>query len=320
MNQENEARVKMSVVVCTHNPHEERLGRVMESLREQTLGRGEWELLLIDNASKERLSGRVDLSWHPAGRHIVEEELGLTPARLRGIAESRGELLVWVDDDNVLNRNYLEEAWRVGERHPRLGVWGGNLTGEFEGGLPEWAGPYLGYLAVRGVERAKWHNEYDATTAPPGAGMAVRREVAEEYAARVKGSPVRRQLGRRGNSLASCEDTDVAFTGVDMGYGSGVFPELGLVHLIPAGRLTEEYLLRLVEGIWCSLTLLKLVRGLETVPAAGGLGGKLRGVVGRVKRRVFWGRRERLFKEAELKGRRSGVALYEGLRGAEAGG
>ena len=118
MNQENEARVKMSVVVCTHNPHEERLGRVMESLREQTLGRGEWELLLIDNASKERLSGRVDLSWHPAGRHIVEEELGLTPARLRGIAESRGELLVWVDDDNVLNRIYLEEAWRVGERHP----------------------------------------------------------------------------------------------------------------------------------------------------------------------------------------------------------
>ena len=38
------------------------------------------------------------------------ERLGLTPARLRGIRESRGELLVFVDDDNVLERDYLEVA------------------------------------------------------------------------------------------------------------------------------------------------------------------------------------------------------------------
>ena len=63
MNQEKEAELKMSVVVCTHNPHVGRFGRVLESLREQTLGRGEWELLLVDNSSKERLSGRVDLRF-----------------------------------------------------------------------------------------------------------------------------------------------------------------------------------------------------------------------------------------------------------------
>ena len=250
----------------------------------------------------------------------MEEELGLTPARLRGIEESRGELLVWVDDDNVLNADYLEEAWRIGERHGMVGVWGGSLTGEFEGELPEWVGPYLGYVAVGVVERARWHNDYDAARVPPGAGMVVRREVAEEYAARVRGEPMRRQLGRRGISLASCEDTDLSFTAVDMGYGTGVFPELGLVHLIPAGRLTEGYLLRIVEAVWCSLTLLRLVRGMDPVPAAGGWSVKLRGVMGRVKRRLRWERRRRLFKEAEMRGWRRGVELYKALRGGEAGG
>jgi glycosyltransferase involved in cell wall biosynthesis len=312
-------KLKISVVMCAHNPHQGRLERVMAALREQTLGKEEWELLLVDNASADPLSGRVDMSWHPRGRHILEEELGLTPARMRGIGESRGELVVWVDDDNVLDRDYLEVAWRVGERYPMLGVWGGNLIGEFEGGMPEWAGPYVGYLAVRGVERAMWDNRYDATTAPFGAGMVVRRAVAEEYAVRVKASPSRRQMDRRGNSLASCGDIDLAFTGVDMGYGSGVFPELGLRHLIPAGRLTESYLLRLVEEIWSSLTLLTLVRGLEKVPARGGLAVRIGGVLGGLKRRLLWDRRHRVFKEAEMKGRRRGVLVYEELRRAQAG-
>ena len=312
-------KLKISVVMCAHNPHQGRLERVMAALREQTLGKEEWELLLVDNASADPLSGRVDLGWHPRGRHILEEELGLTPARMRGIGESLGELVVWVDDDNVLDRDYLEVAWRVGERYPMLGVWGGNLIGEFEGGMPEWAGPYVGYLAVRGVERAEWDNRYDASTAPFGAGMVVRREVAEEYAARVKESPSRRQMDRRGSSLASCGDIDLAFTGVDMGYGCGVFPELGLLHLIPAGRLAESYLLRLVEEIWCSLTMLTLVRGLEKVPARAGLAVRIGGVLGGLKRRLLWDRRHRLFKEAEMRGRRRGVLVYEELRRSQVG-
>ena len=307
-----EAEVRMSVVVCTHNPDEDRLRRVLEALREQTLGKEEWELLVVDNASEERLSGRWDLGWHPRGRHVREDELGLTPARLRGIRETSGALLVWVDDDNVLDRDYLEVAVRLGAQHPSLGMWGGSLRGEFEVCVPEWARPYLVYLAVREVERARWGMNHDCGVLPPGAGLVVRREVAETYAAAVREMPLRRMLDRRGSELTSCGDTDMVLTGMDIGYWSGVFPSLGLTHVIPAGRLEEGYLLRMVEESSYSFMLLKLVKGLECPEAREGLVRRVRGWMGRVRRRCFWGRHERWFRDAAVRGRRRAVRVFSG--------
>ncbi len=309
-----EAKVRMSVVVCTHNPDEVRLRRVLEALREQTLGKEEWELLLVDNASAERLSGRWDLGWHPHGRHVREEEIGLTSARLRGIRETSGELVVWVDDDNVLDRDYLEVAERLGAQHPSLGMWGGSLRGEFEAIVPEWARPYLVYLAVREVKRARWGMNHDCGVLPPGAGLVVRREVAAMYAATVKESPVRRMLDRRGSSLASCGDTDMVLTGMDIGYWSAVFPMLGMTHLIPAGRLEEGYLLRMVEESGYSFMLLKLVKGLECLGTREGLARRVRGWMGRVWRWwSCWGR-ERRFKEAAMRGRRRAMRDFCGAK------
>ena len=88
----------VSVILCTHNPRADYLSRVLASLRGRTLPAEQWELLLIDNASEQPLAEIRDISWHPRGRHI--SELGLTLARLRGIQESDGGLLVFVDDDN----------------------------------------------------------------------------------------------------------------------------------------------------------------------------------------------------------------------------
>ena len=92
----------IAVIICTHNPRPDYLTRVLDALKAQTLPKEEWELLLVDNASTERLAETWELSWHPRARQIREDELGLTPARLRGIRESGGDCLVFVDDDNVL--------------------------------------------------------------------------------------------------------------------------------------------------------------------------------------------------------------------------
>src|SRR6201981_2975422 len=81
-----------SVILCTHNPRLEYLGLVLPSLRGQRLPVKEWELLLIDNASKQPLAQTVDISWHSRGRNIRENELGLTVARMPGIREAGGGL------------------------------------------------------------------------------------------------------------------------------------------------------------------------------------------------------------------------------------
>jgi hypothetical protein len=252
----------LSVILCTHNPREDYLRRVLAALREQTLPKEQWELLLIDNASGVPLAGRWDLAWHPRARHIREAELGLTPARLRGIRESVGDLLVFVDDDNVLAANYLEEALRIATAWPILGAWGGSILPEFEAEPPEWVRPYLSYLALREVTEDRWSNwPDDPGRLPWGAGMCVRSQVAKDYAAMAAKNPVRKSLDRRGNSCTSCGDTDLAMTACDMGFGTGLFRSLRLTHLIPAERLEEPYVKRLLVGMNYSLVLLAALRG-----------------------------------------------------------
>jgi hypothetical protein len=254
--------LKISVAICTHNPRADFLTRALAGLKTQTLPMGDWEFLIIDNASREPLSASWDLSWHPRAKVIREEKLGLTPARLRAISEARSQLLVFVDDDNVPAEDYLEQALRLGGEWPMLGAWGGSIVPSFEVEPPAWAGPYLRYLALREVREDKWSNLTDNPGLMPwGAGMCVRREVALEYARRLAADPVRLALDRRGQALPSCGDSDFAMTACDMGLGTGLFRALRLTHLIPAGRLQEAYLLRLMQGMAYSLAILQALRG-----------------------------------------------------------
>jgi glycosyltransferase involved in cell wall biosynthesis len=203
----------VSVIICAHNPRPDYLARVITALREQTLPLTDWELLTIDNASAEPLAERFNLSWHPRARHVLERELGLTSARLRGIAEAAAQILLFVDDDNVLDPNYLQRAVEIGREYPFLGAWGGTIRPEFQCQPPQWATPYLSALAIREIETICWSNTLDDWRAHPcGAGMCVRRSVAEAYAKIAAKDPVVSLLGRRGASLMSAEDTDIIYT------------------------------------------------------------------------------------------------------------
>ena len=240
----------LSVIICTHNPRTVYLQRTLDALRSQTLATTKWELLLIDNCSKEAIEGRFDLSWHPNGRILLESELGLTPARMRGIRESREDILCYVDDDNVLDRDYLEQALKIGEISPHLGCWGGEILPEYEVPPEPWFKGYEGMLAIRPLDRDQWGNAYRYEDAMPcGAGLCVRRSVVDTYLKMCAESPLRKSLDRTGSSTMSCGDVDLAFTAIDMGMGTGRFKALRMLHLIPAGRLDTAYLARLAEGI-----------------------------------------------------------------------
>ena len=260
------ARIPLSVVVCAHNPRRAYLDRVLRSLREQTLRPDAWELVLVDNDSRDSIADVYDLSWHVRSRHIAESKLGLTPARMRGIAESGGETIVFVDDDNVLDRDYLEVALRIAAERPWIGAWGGRVEPEFEVPPPAWLSPYLPMLAVNEVPTAQWSNYANPCATPPsGAGMCVRRSVAEAWVLRRASDPRLAALGRTGTSLASSEDIDLAFTACDLGLGTGRFPELRLLHLIPKERVELGYVLRLIENVIASQILMRSLR--ENLPA-----------------------------------------------------
>jgi GT2 family glycosyltransferase len=249
---------ELSVVICAHNPRVEYLKRVLEALGRQTLAIERWELLLVDNMSNAPLSRTFDLAWHPLARHVREDTLGVAVARQRGIREASGDLIVFVDDDNLLQPTYLENAIKIGADWPQLGVWGGSINPEFEVEPPMNIRRFLRYLALREVTSPLWTNLKSGEAAEPwGAGMCFRAIVGKAYCAHFEQSSLRLP-GRVGTKYiaGSGEDTEICYVACSQGLGMGVFPELTVTHLIPKERLTEAYMLRLIEGISISHRLL----------------------------------------------------------------
>ncbi|MBW0000636.1 MAG: glycosyltransferase family 2 protein [Verrucomicrobia bacterium] len=251
--------MKLSVVICTHNPRPAFLSRTLDALREQTLPLSEWELLIVDNLSDPPASTLASLDWHPDGHHLREEVLGLTPARLLGIRKSRGELIVFVDDDNILDKDYLANALNIYHEYPFLGAFGASIDAEFEVDPPASIRPYLENLAIRPATRDYWSNIKRWSEATPfGAGLCIRREVADLYAERVQGAGLRFSLDRRGVvGLNGGGDIDMAWTSVSLNKGMGCFARLHLLHLIPKERLTEAYIERLEMGSGYTETILE---------------------------------------------------------------
>jgi len=244
----------ISVIICTHNPRRNYLDRVLEALKAQTLSMEQWELLLIDNASNTLLASEIDLNWHPSARHIREEKLGLTPARLRGFQEATAETLVFVDDDNILDSDYLKNTLEIFQQYPDLGAIGGKSIPEFEVEPEPWVKQFSVCLALRDLGEEAQVYSYSAASgspkqypafAPIGAGLVLRRQSAEIYAKRITGNSIRLALGRTGKQLISGEDNDIVLTLLKAGWGVGYFPQLQLTHLISASRLQKDYLARL---------------------------------------------------------------------------
>jgi glycosyltransferase involved in cell wall biosynthesis len=242
--------MKLSVIICTHDPRLEYLSRTLDALRTQTLSMAEWELLLIDDASHSPVAASVSVTWHPDARHVKEEVLGLTPARLRGIQEAQGQLLVFVDDDCILEPSYLQVAMDIGESRSELGCWGaGRIEPEYEKPPPEWLSAYEDALAIRHLDRDLWANIPAVNHSLPfGVGMCLRRAVADQYASLCQRDFVRRSLDRAGESLASCGDTDIAVLTCALGMGTACFTGLKITHLIPERRMTRQYMSRLIAS------------------------------------------------------------------------
>jgi hypothetical protein len=247
----------LSVIICTHNPRADYFRRCLDGLKVQTLPRGRWELVVVDNRSDQPVAGWIDLSWHPASRIVREEELGLTPARLCGIRESKGDLMIFVDDDNVLDSDFLETLLCVAREKPFLGSWSGQCRPQFEEPPPAWTRLYWGNLVIREFEKDVWSNMPRLpATMPLGAGLCVRRQVALFYLDLHQSGKRAFQFDRNGRSLLSAGDNDLAGCACDVGLGVGLIASLKLTHLISPERLTEDYLVRLSEGISFSAIVL----------------------------------------------------------------
>jgi glycosyltransferase involved in cell wall biosynthesis len=233
-------------------------------------------LLLIDNGSTPALSAldlTADVPFNL--RLVAEPELGLSLARRRGFAEARGELLVMVDDDNVLDPDYLGRVVAHFAANPSLGAIGGRSLPEFAAPPAPWQHEFFDLLALRDLGPAPLvasglrppgssRNTYPLC-APVGAGMALRRRAVQNWL-----DAPSAVSDRRGAALTSGGDNDLVFSVLRAGWGVGYFPDLSLTHLIPTGRLDPAYLARLNRGIqksWMQVLTLHDANDWPPIPA-----------------------------------------------------
>lgn len=213
-----------------------------------------WEILIIDNGSTDQTravvegyADRLPIRW------VFEPQAGLSNARNRGVAEARGEYLVWTDDDVVVHGEWLPAYLAAFEAHPECAVFGGKVTPVLEGPTPEWFAGNRDLLEFIMAER-NFGNEVTPLCAetmrlPFGANFATRAVEQARHAY----DP---ELGVGPNRSRSGEETEVIRAILAEG-GQGVWtPDAEVRHMIPPSRQTEAYVLsynRAIGETWAHM-------------------------------------------------------------------
>ena len=242
--------MKISIIICAYNPDQIIFSRVLTAVAALDIQQMEVELILVDNNSpnpvKDAFAGLIDSIPFPK-KVISEPKSGLTNARF---AASLGELLVFFDDDNEPESDYIQKVAQSFKHFPNVGVFGpGNITVEFMGSPPSWINynkvyfQERHYAAPRYACAEHWMDFY-----PPGTGQSMRREVFAQYASLVASGKLS-ATDRIGKSLSSAGDVQLVFEAVKLNYASGVHPDLKTKHLISEKKTSASYLRRLLYGM-----------------------------------------------------------------------
>jgi hypothetical protein len=292
-----------TIACCTHKPNPDFLRQVMENIRHQTILE-QLEILIINNDTESfPVNVCSILSSVPQLRIVQEIQPGLTKARERAAREATAEILIFLDDDNLLHADYAEQAVRYLKAHPEVACIGGKVNPEYFEAPPDWFAGMERYLACRdlGDDEVRVTPE-DFTPErignithrfPLGAGMAVRRKLLSAFFDE-KSVDKPRITDRMGVQSFSCGgDVEICLWLLSKGHQLSYVSMLSLRHLIPASRLKQEYLERIVEEASRTWVILSWMYGVESFQPLGYWGWVMR----RVK---LWFRRGR---GSTLKGR-----------------
>lgn len=241
--------VDFTVAIPTYNG-EKRLSKVLERLRNQTgIENLKWEILIVDNNSTDGTAQLVQeyqansLTDVPL-RYCCEAEQGAGFARQRAIQEARGELVGFLDDDNLPASNWIVEAYKFALAYPLAGAYASQIHGVFEAEPSENLKPILFYLAI--TERGNTPHLFEPRRNgfPPSAGLVVRRNAWK------KNVPTRLFLnGRVGSSMLGSEDAEALSYIHQAGWEIWYSPHMEVEHIIPSWRLERNYLISLMRGV-----------------------------------------------------------------------
>jgi glucosyl-dolichyl phosphate glucuronosyltransferase len=227
---------RVTVAVITYN-RARQLRQALSGLVRQDYPSDRWELLVIDNNSTDETRDVIAsfATSMPTPRRIAEMRQGLDFGRNRAIEEAKGDLIVLVDDDVLVEPDWLSQlvAPFSSESAHKIGVVGGEVVPVFPDGLPAWqAGAHrpLGFRTDPGP--------LPPHQAPMGANFAFPKWVFVRF------GMFDTRLDRQGTRLFGGGDSEMIRRLRAVGLEVWFVPGAKVLHQIPAQRLTLAYSLR----------------------------------------------------------------------------
>ncbi len=258
------ATLDMSVIIPTYN-RIEALSKVLGNLEEQIIDTQSinWELIIVDNNSSDG-TNNVVMEWKNKGslpiRYIFEPRQGRSFALNVGIKEARSPLLVFTDDDVVLDVHWLSSFYEASRKYQH-NVIGGRTLPLLDTALPEWLtiegpnsramnGPFVRH------DRGDKVKEYDESmNAPFGCNVMVRKEIFEKHGL------FNTSLGMsRGKDRIGGEDQEFFYRIKAKGEMLLYDPSILVHHPVPAERLEKQYFKRYYWGSGREIVLSKVAK------------------------------------------------------------
>lgn len=105
--------MKLSIVVCLYNTKKEYFDKCLSSIRANTLKNEDYELLVIDDGSREEYR-EILKKYDPV--YVKTENRGLLAARLYAIMIAKGDYVAFCDADDSVSFNYYAPMLKAAER------------------------------------------------------------------------------------------------------------------------------------------------------------------------------------------------------------
>ena len=236
----------LSIIICTYN-REKYIYNVLKSIAENDFPYCEYEIVLVNNNSTDSTEIECKRFQNDFPQiqfcYYIETNQGLSYARNRGIEETKGDILIYVDDDAEVNKEYLQTYSKFFKNYPDVSAAGGPIIPKYEIAPPKWMSHYTkelitGYLYIGNEIRAFAKRRY-----PGGGNAAYRKKVFDEIGL------FNVNLGRKGNNLFGAEEKDIFDKMTSKGMKYYYVPNAILYHIIPKEKLQKEYFNKLTYSI-----------------------------------------------------------------------
>lgn len=246
----------LSVIICCYNSEKLITETLKHILQQKTPEKFNFEVILVDNNSKDNTTKVAKQLWGNASskaqlKLVKERTPGLAHARKKGVANSTAAFLLFCDDDNLLDENYIFLSYSFLIKNKHVGAVGGQSKGVLEGNIPNWWHQEAHNYAVG--QQSTISGDVSKRGFLWGAGLVIRKSILENLYAAGFSSLL---LGRTGEKITSGDDSELCKWILIANYKLWYLDSLHFKHYITKERLTETYRIKIKKGQEASLVIL----------------------------------------------------------------